>query len=84
MSVQGHHCLHRKLARVGVTSDGGKEIRVPCHPESGPVLTALWGWRAVGVGAVGGPAVTLGSCTWDTFSRVWHFGAVFSGRLTDT
>lgn len=56
---------------------------MPCHPESGLVLTALWDWRAVGAGAVGGPAVTLGRCTRDLFGWVWHFGAVSSGRLRD-
>lgn len=34
------------------------------------------------MGAVRGPAVTLGTCTTGSFGWVWHLGVVFSGRLT--
>ena len=68
--------LHGKLAPCGCDFLGREEDGVPCHSGGGPVLTAPWGWSAGQVGAVGGPTVTLGSCSRGTLSRVGHLGAV--------
>ena len=68
--------LHGKLVPYGCHFLGREGDGVPCHPEGEPVLTAPWGWSAGRVGVVGGPTVTLGTCSRGILSQEGHLGVV--------